>query len=148
MKTRFWRFAASAAVLFSGLFPAIASAETTSQAIKVNGCVATAATHSQTWLTSFGTNVTQPGIPPVLMIDFANTSQKSISSVEFGLVENGRIVAMVRDVGTFAPNASVMHAYGIRDTGGSSSAEPASCVPLAVHYTDGTAWMNSNMPAH
>jgi len=148
MNTRLWRFAAMTVALSTGVLAATASAQTTQQVIKVNGCAATAATHSQTWLTSLGSNVTQPGVPPVLMIDFANTSQKAISSIEFGLVENGRIVAMVRDVGMFAPNAIVMHAYGISDKSVPANAASTACVPLALHYADGTMWMNSNLPAH
>jgi hypothetical protein len=143
------RLTASLAVSFAALLAAApaCAADAPAQAVTVSTCEATGPRNAQNWLNVFGVNVSQPATPAMLMIDFQNASNKPIATVEFGYVRNGRIVAMVRDTGTFAPNAAITHGYGLSDTAG-EIAMGGTCVPLRVQYADGSTWMNSAMPAH
>jgi hypothetical protein len=127
------------------LTAAPAWADPMGQAVTVNGCAASPPHNAQTWLNVFGSNVHEPAMPAMLMIDFQNASSKPISSVDFGFVQNGRVVTTVRDVGMFAPNAVIMHAYGLDYTVPNAS---GTCVPLRIQYADGSSWMNPTMPAH
>lgn len=116
--------------------------------VRVNACVASAGEPTQTFVGPFEQRVVQPGLPPMVMVDFSNVSDSSIASVEFGVVSGGKVVAMVRDVGSFAPNAAIMHAYGIAASAVPPSGVRAQCIPLRIRYADGTEWMNPNMPGH
>jgi hypothetical protein len=141
------RYLASIAVFSTAFFSAVpAPAQTVPQAVSVSGCAANGAQQQQYYINVFGANVSEPAVPSVLMIDFQNVSPKPISAVEFGLVKDGKLITTVRDVGMFAPNAVIMHAYGTNYALGDDV--NASCVPLRVQYADGTTWMSSNMPAH
>jgi hypothetical protein len=136
------------AVLLAVGAPVAAQAQSAMPVVQVHGCVASAGAPAQTFTSPFGQQVAQPSLPPMLMIDFANASSNPIATVDFGLVSNGKVVAMVRDVGMFAPNATVMHAYGIQASQVPGSGSAATCIPLSVKYADGTTWMNPNMPGH
>jgi hypothetical protein len=135
------------AVLLAVGAPVAAQAQSTMQIVQVHGCVASAGAAAQNFTSPFGQMVAQPSLPPMLMIDFANVSSNPIASVDFGLVSNGKVVAMVRDTGMFAPNATIMHAYGIQASQ-VPSGSGATCIPLRVQYANGTTWMNPDMPGH
>jgi hypothetical protein len=140
-------YLALSAVFCSAFFTAApAMAADASPAVNVTGCATNGAQPQQQWTSVFGGNVYTPAVPSVLMIDFENVSSKPIKAVEFGLVKNGKVVTMVRDAGTFVPNALVMHAFGSDiDLGTDTN---ATCVPLRIEYADGTAWMPPAMPDH
>ena len=62
----------------------------------------------------------QPPMTPSaeLGIDYKNLTPKTMKTIDFGLIANGRLVAIVRDV----------------------------CAPLHIVYADGTTWTNPNLP--
>jgi hypothetical protein len=137
---------AAVAAAFLMATPIAVSAQSAASVIQVNGCAASGATDSRTFTSPFGVSLTQPGLPPMLMIDYVNVSTKPAVSVDFGIVNDGKLVTMVNDIGMYAPQASIMHAYGIAQV--PSKTMGLMCVPLTVKYADGTIWMNPAMPAH
>jgi hypothetical protein len=140
--------AATGAGLLALAPSATSAAPMASQVIRVNNCVASPARPEASYMGPFNKMVLQPGLPPMAMIDFLNASNASISSVEFGLVADGKLLAVVRDMGSFAPNVQIMHAYGLAEAAVPPTNTMTQCVPLRVRYADGTTWMNPNMPTH
>jgi hypothetical protein len=144
---KFWSFALAGAILAAVIAPQVTSADTPAQTVTVSGCMARAAVAAQNWMSPFGSQVSQPPIPAMLVVDFTNAASTPLSAVEFAVVSNGKAISMVRDSGTFAPNARIMHAFGI-----SNSAVPMdtmlTCVPVRAKFADGTTWMNPSMPSH
>jgi hypothetical protein len=142
----------TAAAVLTGLSllaaPVAHAAASDAGVVRVDGCAASKATSQLTFVDIFGKNVSQMGMPAMLMVDFANESANPITAVDFGLVKDGKLVATVRDTGTFAPKARVMHAFGIEETAIPDQITASSCLPLRVQYADGTSWMNPNIPAH
>jgi hypothetical protein len=126
--------------------PAYAQQMQPAPSINVEGCAASAGSPAMHYMGIFGAAVEQPAIPPMLMIAFKAQTAKPLSSIDFGVVRNGKVVMTVRDVGTFSPDAVIMHAYGLASP--PQSNEPITCVPLMAKYTDGSSWMNPTMPAH
>jgi hypothetical protein len=116
--------------------------------IRVDGCAASKASAGRTFVDIFGENVSQAAMPAMLMVDYANESARPVTAVDFGLIKDGKLVAMVRDTGTIAPNARIMHAFGIDERAIPDRITASSCLPLRVQYADGTSWMNPNLPAH
>ncbi|MGC2130603.1 MAG: hypothetical protein WA629_10935 [Candidatus Aquilonibacter sp.] len=116
------------------------------EVVKVNGCAAQRATSGQTFTDFFGTHTIQESTSPMLMIDFQNSSNKPIESIEFAYLQGNKVNAVVRDVGMFAPGAVIMHAFGFDDRGAFNMDSAMSCVPLRVRYTDGTMWNNPAAP--
>ncbi len=134
--------------LVAALPAAIAAAPAAADVIRVDGCVASPARPEASYMGPFTKMILQPGLPAMALVDFVNASNAPIDTVEFGLVADGKLLAVVRDQGSFAPNARIMHAYGIADSAVPPAGSTAECVPLRVRYADGTTWMNPTMPAH
>jgi len=84
---------------------------------------------------------------PTLSIDYTNVSSRSATSVEFGLVARGDLVAEVKDVGTFTPNAEIKHRFGLNPNVFPLGTGLSRCVPLRVTFANGTRWMNPHLPA-
>lgn len=84
---------------------------------------------------------------PVLSIDYVNVSQRPITSIEFGLIARGQLVAEVRDVGTFSPGAEIKHRFGISPNVFPLGTGLPRCVALRARYEDGSKWMNPHLPA-
>lgn len=84
---------------------------------------------------------------PTLNIAYMNRTQDPIKQIDFGLVANGRLVAEVRDVGTFSPGATIQHAFGLSPNVFPLQTALARCVPLRVTYADGRVWRNPHLPA-
>jgi hypothetical protein len=61
-------------------------------------------------------------------------------------VANNRLVAMVRDRGTFSPKAEIKHVFGISDNVFPLGTALTSCVPVRITYENGTVWNNPAMP--
>ncbi len=116
------------------------------EVVKVNGCAAQRAASSQTFTDFFGTHITQSSTSPMLMIDFQNNSNKPIESIEFAYLQGNKVNAVVRDVGTFAPGAVIMHAFTFDGISAFNMDSAMSCVPLRVRYADGTMWNNPAAP--
>ena len=83
----------------------------------------------------------------LLAIDYFNRSAVPIRSIEFGLVANGRLVAEVRDVGTFSPGAEIKHEFGLNPNVFPIETGLPRCVALRVAFQDGTKWKNPRLPA-
>ena len=75
----------------------IASAMPASDVFTVQGCGASAGMQSDTFMDVFGNHVLQPSVGPMVMIAYTNASNKPVKAVEFGVVNNGKLVAVVRD---------------------------------------------------
>lgn len=153
MNVKSWFLAISGAGLLALAPPAAGAAPmagppSMAEVIHVDACGASAGHPEQSYMGPFTKMVLQPALPPMAMIDFFNASDRPISAVEFGLVADGKLVAIVRDMGSFAPKARIMHAYGIADAAVPPAKAMTECVPLRVRYADGTTWMNPSMPAH
>lgn len=82
-----------------------------------------------------------------LYVDYTNVTPKVMKSIEFGLVANGRLVAEVRDVGTFSPQVSIKHQFGLNPNVFPLQTGLAKCVALRVTYADGTKWTSPRLPA-
>lgn len=153
MNDKSWFVAISAAGLLaltpppSGAAP-MAGAPAMAEVVHVAACGASAGQPEASYMGPFNKMLLQPALPPMAMIDFFNASNRPISAIEFGLVAGGKLLAVVRDVGSFAPNARIMHSYGIAATAVPPPNAMTACVPLRVRYADGTTWMNPSMPAH
>jgi hypothetical protein len=148
MNIRFLFLATTGAGLFALAPPATGAAPAATEVVRVSNCVASPARPEASYMGPFNKMVLQPGLPAMAMIDFANASSAPISSVEFGLVADDRLLAVVRDMGSFAPNVRIMHAYGIADAAVPPAGARPECVPLRVRYADGITWVNPSMPAH
>jgi len=85
---------------------------------------------------------------PQLGIDYVNVSHKTMSEIEFGLVANGKLVAEVKDVGTFSPGAEIKHKFGISTNVFPLQTGLPQCVPLQIAFSDGTHWRNPALPPH
>jgi hypothetical protein len=101
------------------------------------------------WPDVYGYNYYQPPIQnnPSLAIDYVNVTSKPIKEIEFGLLARGNLVAEVRDVGTFSPNAEIKHQFGLNPNVFPLGTGLPRCVPLHVHFEDGTSWKNPHLPA-
>jgi hypothetical protein len=101
------------------------------------------------WQDVYGYRYLEPPIAsnPTLSIDYMNVSSKVAHTIEFGLVARGHLVAEVRDVGTFSPNAEIKHSFGLNPNVFPLSTALPVCVPMRVAFTDGTKWVNPHLPA-
>jgi hypothetical protein len=100
------------------------------------------------WNDPYGFSYLQPPLQPTsgtLSIDYRNITQKVMKTIDFGLVANGRLVAEVRDVGTFSPNAEIKHQFGLDPNVFPLRTALSRCVPLHVIYADGTTWTNASL---
>jgi hypothetical protein len=102
------------------------------------------------WPSVYGYNYYQYPVhnqSPTLGIDYSNATQAVMTDIEFGLVANGRLVAEVRDVGTFSPGAEIKHKFGLNPNVFPLQTSFAKCVPLHIKFADGTKWRNPHLPA-
>ena len=84
---------------------------------------------------------------PTLSIDYVNRTNQTMKEIEFGLVARGALVAEVRDVGTFSPDAEIKHRFGISPNVFPLGTALSRCVPLRVTFENGTTWSNPHLPA-
>jgi hypothetical protein len=101
------------------------------------------------WSDPYGFRFNQPALLPTsgtLSIDYTNVTTKVMKTIDFGLVARGRLVAEVRDVGTFSPNAEIKHQFGLDRNVFPLRTALAQCIPLRIIYADGTIWKNAHLP--
>lgn len=84
-------------------------------------------------------------VNPELGIDFKNISSKTMTTIEFGLITNGMLLAEVRDTGSFTTGAEIKHKYGLKNSV-FPIVTPVRCVPLRITFADGTKWRNPKLP--
>ncbi|HTV92517.1 MAG TPA: hypothetical protein VMG98_07355 [Verrucomicrobiae bacterium] len=101
------------------------------------------------WRDVYGYRYYQPPIAtssPTLSIDYINRTDAVMKHIQFGLVANGRLVAEVRDVGTFSPGAEIKHSFGLSPNVFPLQTGLPHCVPLRIEFADGTVWKNPHLP--
>jgi hypothetical protein len=101
------------------------------------------------WGDPYGYGFYQPPVTsasPTLNVDFTNITNKVMTTVEWGLVANGRLVAEARDVGTFSPGAEIKHRYGLSPNVFPLQTGLPRCIALLVKFADGTTVRNPNLP--
>jgi hypothetical protein len=81
-----------------------------------------------------------------LAIDFVNVAPHTMKTIDFGLVANGKLVAIVRDEGKFSQGAEIKHKFGISPNVFPISTGLPLCTPLHVVYQNGTTWTNPKLP--
>jgi hypothetical protein len=101
------------------------------------------------WNDIYGYRYYQPPVAtnPMLAIEYVNVSSAPAKEIEFGLVAHRELVAEVRDVGTFSPNATIKHEFGLNPNVFPLGTALARCVPLRVEFEDGSRWSNPHLPA-
>jgi hypothetical protein len=82
-----------------------------------------------------------------LKIDYVNVTHQVMQSIDFGLVANGKLVAEVRDVGTFSPQAEIKHTFGLDPNVFPLGTALPQCVPLRITYPNAPTWVNPHLPA-
>jgi hypothetical protein len=102
-----------------------------------------------TWQDPYGFQYSQ--FPPTassgtLSIDYMNVSSRVMTTIDFGLVARGHLVAEVRDVGTFSPKAQIKHQFGLDPNVFPLRTALSTCVPLHIVFADGTSWKNPHLP--
>jgi hypothetical protein len=106
------------------------------------------------WRDPWGYNYYQPAVPTTvsetgtLYLDYRNATPKVMATIDFGLIANGRLVAEVRDVGTFSPNIEIKHSFGLSPNVFPLQTGLPQCVPLHIVFKDGTKWRNPHLPRH
>ncbi len=101
------------------------------------------------WTDPYGYQFYQPALLPTsgtLSIDYTNITGNVMKTIDFGLVARGRLVAEVRDVGTFSPKAEIKHQFGLNPNVFPLRTALFKCLPLHIVYADGTSWKNPQMP--
>jgi hypothetical protein len=101
------------------------------------------------WTDPYGVRYRQfPAAPTsaTLSIDYMNVTAHVMTTIDFGLVARGRLVAEVRDVGKFSPNAEIKHQFGLSDNVFPLRTALSQCIPLHIIYADGTTWTNPHLP--
>ncbi len=81
-----------------------------------------------------------------LSIDYTNVTSKVMTTIDFGLVARGKLVAEVRDVGKFSPHIEIKHQFGLDRNVFPLRTALSKCVPLHIVYADQTTWTNPNLP--
>ncbi len=101
------------------------------------------------WNDAYGYNYYQAPMLPAngtLYIDFVNATHKVMSTIEFGLVANGHLVAEVSDVGKFSPNVEIKHQFGLSPNVFPIQTGLPKCPALRITFADGTQWVNPRLP--
>lgn len=159
---------APVALCLGALLPAVAQAESMSHPIQVNRCNPQRNVTTMTsgyrpayypygygygrywgWPSVYGPTYYQYPVErePTLAIDYLNRTDVVMKEIEFGLVVRGELVAEVKDVGTFSPGAEIKHEFGLNPNVFPIQTSYAECVPLKIHFADGTMWKNPHLPA-
>jgi hypothetical protein len=74
-----------------------------------------------------------------------NITQLVMTSVVWGLVANGHLVAEAKDVGTFTPGVEIRKKYAISENAFPLPGSPQ-CVALAITFENGKHVINPNLP--
>ncbi|HEX8806251.1 MAG TPA: hypothetical protein VF741_04840 [Candidatus Aquilonibacter sp.] len=101
------------------------------------------------WTDPWGVGFYQPPVTsahPAMYVDFVNITNKVMTTIVWGLIANGRLVAEARDVGTFSPGVEIKKEYGISINVFPLQTALPQCIALDVRYQDGTRHRNPNLP--
>jgi hypothetical protein len=90
--------------------------------------------------------LTFPSWDAFLGVSYTNQASIAATEVDFGLVARGTLVAVAKDVGSFAPDAQINHEFVVsREIFPLHTAAPY-CAVLRVKYADGSVWHNAHAP--
>jgi hypothetical protein len=101
------------------------------------------------WTDPYGFGFYQPPVTtanPTMYVDFVNITNRVMTTIVWGLVANGRLVAEARDVGTFSPGVEILKSYGISINAFPLQTALPQCIALDVRFQDGTRARNPNLP--
>jgi hypothetical protein len=101
------------------------------------------------WPDAYGGSIYQAPVTtadPQLGIDYTNISAKPMHTIEFGLIANQRLIAEVKDVGSFSPGAEIKHKFAVSPNIFPIQTALPQCVPLRITFADGTKWRNPRLP--
>ncbi len=99
------------------------------------------------WSDAFGGMFYRPPIrsSPLLSIAYVNQTHRTMKKIEFGLLARGRLVAEVRDLGTFSPGAMIRHQFGLSRNVFPLGTSFSRCVPLRIAFKNGATWKNPHL---
>jgi len=117
-----------------------ARAQTPASPIRVDECLFSPGQPAATFYGYWGRPIQQFPENPTLLIKYANIAPKTAKQIQFGLAVNGQLVAEVRDVGTFSTGAEIRHTFALDPNTTTRGSGLYHCVPLVVHFTDGSIW--------
>jgi hypothetical protein len=106
------------------------------------------AMQSHAWIDPYGNYHTTgfPAFDGFLGVTYKNVASVTATEVDFGLVARGSLVAVAKDVGSFATNASIDHEFVIsREVFPLGTSFPQ-CAVMRVKYANGTVWNNPSPP--
>jgi hypothetical protein len=101
------------------------------------------------WADPYGYGFYQPPVTttsPTMYVDFKNITDQTMTTVVWGLVANGRLVAEAKDVGKFSPGAEIQHKYAISENVFPLQTGLPQCIALAVTFEGGKHVRNPNLP--
>jgi hypothetical protein len=101
------------------------------------------------WTDPYGFQYSQLAPGPgtgTLSIDYTNVTNKVMTTIDFGLIARGKLVAEVRDVGKFSPHIEIKHQFGLDRNVFPLRTALSACVPLHIIYADQTTWTNPHLP--
>lgn len=101
------------------------------------------------WRDPYGRGFYQPPYTtssPTMYVDFTNTTQLVMTSIVWGLVANGHLVAEAKDVGTFTPGVEIRKKYAISENAFPLQTASPQCVALAITFENGKHLVNPSLP--
>jgi len=144
------------AVAISSLMPCAANAQGQKQTNGSNISVMRCEPHQHPtsfaghpWIDPYGTYHTAANFPYIegfLGVQYSNDAPVAATEVEFGLVSRDWLVAVVRDVGSFARGATIDHEFSLDPQIFPIGTALPYCAVLYVKYADGTVWFNPSPP--
>lgn len=82
-----------------------------------------------------------------LAIGYRNDNKSAdATEVDFGLVARGTLIAVTKDVGSFAPGVTINHEFSVSPEIFPIGTALPYCAVLRVKYADGSEWHNPNPP--
>lgn len=101
------------------------------------------------WADPYGYGFYQPPVTtasPTMYVDFKNLTNQVMTTVVWGLVANGHLVAEAKDVGKFSPGIEIQHKYAISENVFPLQTGLPQCVALSITFEDGKHLRNPNLP--
>ena len=89
---------------------------------------------------------TFPSWDAFLAVTFKNDAPIEATEVDFGLVVQRSLVAVAKDVGAFAPGATIDHEFAISREVFPLGLGVPYCAVMRVKYSDGSVWQNPTPP--
>jgi len=81
-----------------------------------------------------------------LEVAYTNDASKTAKEVDFGLVSRGALIALAKDVGSFASGVRIDHEFSVDPEIFPIGTALPYCAVMRVKYDDGTEWVNPAPP--